>query len=93
MGLLTVGASPASAAPKLCANTYGGDVISASGGLKCAKARAVVRSWAGGYKADAIVDRSALGFACRGTNDSVEGLTIRCRQGRKAVRFYANVPV
>lgn len=88
---LSLGSEPTSAATQTCANTYGGDVISAKN-VGCKKARRVVRSWAHGYKDDGEATRSALGFDCRGVNDSVEGLVIKCRQSDKRVNFYANVP-
>ena len=84
---------PASAKPRLCANTYGGDFVQARGGLRCAKARAVVRAWAAGYKSDGHTDRVALRFACSGRNDSVEGLVVNCHKGGRSVSFYANVPL
>ena len=92
LSLLMLGTEPADAArTKLCKNTYGGDVIAAKD-LKCKRARRVVRAWAEGYKIDGDPDREALGFACRGINDKVEGLTIRCTREGKRVAFYANVP-
>jgi hypothetical protein len=95
VGLLvgaTFGATgPAAAEVKMCANTYGGDVVSATN-MKCSKARDLVRTWAVRYRRDGVVNRRVLGFRCRGRNDSVEGLTVKCRRGDKNVRFYANVP-
>lgn len=85
-------ARPGHASSRLCANTYGGDVISATNRLSCSKARAIVRSWARGYRGSGQANRTAYGYRCRGRNDSVEGLTVKCRRGRKVVRFYANVP-
>ena len=83
---------PAQASSRLCANTYGGDVISATNNLRCAKARAIVRAWAVRYRRDGRVNRTVLGYRCRDRSSSVEGLTLKCRRGRKVVRFYANVP-
>jgi hypothetical protein len=88
------GASPAAAAPpaKMCANTYGGDVIGARI-VSCAKARDVVRTWAVRYRRDGQVSRPVFGFRCRGRNDQYEGLTMHCRRPDGAtVRWYANVP-
>ena len=75
----------------MCANTFGGDVISAER-VTCTKARAVVRTWAVRYRRDGRVNRRSLGFRCRDKSNSVEGLVVRCGRGRKSVRFYANVP-
>ncbi len=75
----------------ICKNTYGGDLIAAKN-LKCKRARAIVREWAEGYKADGEPDREVLGFACKGRNDPYEGLTITCTDDGRRVRFYANVP-
>jgi hypothetical protein len=86
-----VGPGPASGATRSCANTYGGDVISATN-VGCRKARDVVRTWAVRYRRDGRINRRVLGYRCRGTSDSIEGLTIRCRRGRARIRFYANVP-
>jgi hypothetical protein len=85
-------AEPAHASSRLCANTYGGDVISATNNLRCAKARDIVRTWAVRYRRNGQTNRTVLGYRCRGRNDRYEGLTIRCRRGYKVVRFYANVP-
>jgi len=87
--LAALSAGPAEA--KTCANTYGGDVISAER-VGCKKARAVVRTWATRYRRDGRVNRRSLGFRCRDKSNSVEGLVVRCSQGRQSVRFYANVP-
>ena len=101
LALLAVAASvlavsvnaPAASGPvsRLCANTYGGDVISATK-VRCRKARQVVRTWARRYKRDGRTNRRVLGFRCRGRNDPYEGLTVRCRRGEARIRFYANVP-
>jgi hypothetical protein len=91
VALVLFGGHPAKAQPRLCANTYGGDVISATN-VTCRTARHIVRSWAVGYRNDGRENRAVEGFRCRGRNDSVEGLTIRCRRGRALIRFYANVP-
>jgi hypothetical protein len=74
-----------------CANTYGGDVISATS-ISCREARHIVRTWAGGYSRDGRANRFVEGFRCRGRNDRFEGLTITCRRGNARVGFYANVP-
>jgi len=98
VGTLLLTAGPAAAdeaaqiSSRLCANTYGGDVISATNSLRCAKARSIVRTWAVRYRRDGRVDRTVLGYRCRDRSSSVEGLTVKCRRGRKVVRFYANVP-
>lgn len=89
---LGMSSGTAAAAPRLCKNTYGGDVIRASKDLKCSRARAVVRAWAAGYKEDGQINRPALGFNCAGRNDPYEGLTVTCRGFGKRVSFYANVP-
>jgi hypothetical protein len=81
----------ARAAHGYCRNAYGGDVIIAHK-MGCAAARRVVRSWGLRYKADGIVNRRVRTMRCRGREDSVEGLTVRCTRGTKSVRFYANVP-
>jgi hypothetical protein len=91
LALVLLSGQPAQAQPRLCANTYGGDVISATN-VPCRTARHIVRSWAVGYRNDGRVSRRVEGFRCRGRNDSVEGLTIRCRRGSARIRFYANVP-
>jgi hypothetical protein len=84
--------SPAPAsAHGMCRNVYGGDVIVAHN-LSCRKARRIVRTWGIRYRDDGIVDRTVLGFRCRGTDDPYEGLTMRCRRGSRVVRFYANAP-
>lgn len=80
-----------SAAPQLCANTYGGDVIYARH-LKCHRARKVVRAWARDFKRSGRPSTSSLGFTCHGRNDSVEGLVVFCHRARKRVTFFANVP-
>ena len=85
------GRGSANASGTMCRNTYGGDVISASG-VGCRKARQVVRAWGRGFKRDRRVSRMAFGYRCSGRSDSVEGLTVRCRRGRASIRFYANVP-
>ena len=89
VALTGLSAGPAEA--KMCANTYGGDVISAER-VGCKKARAVVRTWAQRYRRDGRVNRRSLGFRCRDKSNSVEGLVVRCGRGRASVRFYANVP-
>jgi hypothetical protein len=89
--MVALTAGPASATPKLCANTYGGDVIYAKH-LPCQRARQVVRAWARGYKRSGTPSVSALGFSCHGHNDEVEGLVIFCHRARKHIVFYANVP-
>lgn len=87
--------SPAEPSPRaahgLCRNIYGGDVIIAHN-MGCAAARRVVRSWGLRYRADGIVNRRVRRMRCRGREDSVEGLTVRCTRGAKSVRFYANAP-
>ncbi len=87
--LTLLSAGPAEA--RGCANTYGGDAISAER-VACKKARAVVRTWARRYRRDGRVNRRSLGFRCRDRSNPVEGLVVRCRRGRASVRFYANVP-
>lgn len=89
---LFVGTRGARASSKSCGRTYGGDVIAATNRLSCSKARAIVRSWARGFRRTRQPNRTAYGYRCRGNNDSVEGLVVRCRRGTKVVRFYANVP-
>jgi hypothetical protein len=84
-------AAASRAASRICANTYGGDVISATK-VGCRKARRVVRTWGHRYKRDGRINRTVLRFTCRGRNDQVEGLTVRCRRGEARIRFYANVP-
>jgi hypothetical protein len=79
------------AASRLCANTYGGDVISATN-VGCRKARRVVRTWGHRYKRDGRINRTVLRFRCHGRNDQFEGLTVRCRRSEARIRFYANVP-
>lgn len=94
LGLAPYAAAAAGSTPpraKICKNTYGGDVISAKN-VSCKKARAVVREWAAGYKADGKTNRRARGFSCKGRNEPAEGLTIRCTRDEKRIRFYANVP-
>lgn len=81
----------AAAETKMCANTYGGDVVVANR-MKCSKARDVVRTWAVRYRRDGIVNRNVLGFRCRDRSNAVEGLVVRCTRNRKWVNFYANVP-
>jgi hypothetical protein len=76
---------------KMCANTYGGDVVVAKR-MKCSKARDIVRTWAVRYRRDGVVNRRVMGFRCRDRSNSVEGLVVRCTRGRKSVNFYANVP-
>jgi hypothetical protein len=89
--LLVLSAAPAGASSKLCANTYGGDVIYARH-LPCHRARRVVRVWARGYKRQGTPNVEALGFDCHGVDNEVEGLVVSCRRGRKHIVFYANVP-
>ena len=90
-GAIALGGVTAAEA-KICANTYGGDVISATG-VGCPKAREVVRTWAVRYRRDGVVNRRVFRFRCRDRSSAVEGLTVRCRRGDGAtVRFYANVP-
>lgn len=89
VALTAASAGPAEA--KTCANTFGGDVISAEN-VNCKRARAVVRTWAHRYKRDGKVNRKSLGFKCRDKSNSVEGLVVRCSLNRRVVRFYANVP-
>lgn len=86
-----VGAEHAAAKTTICKNTYGGDFIRAKE-LKCKKARAVVRAWGAGYKIDGQPNREALGFACSGTDDAVEGLVVKCTRPGQRITFYANVP-
>ena len=88
---LALPAGPAQAATRMCANTYGGDVIAVVK-VRCSKARAVVRTWARRYRRDGRVDRTAYGYRCRDHSNSVEGLVVRCRRGGAKIRFYANVP-
>jgi hypothetical protein len=89
--ILLLGTGSATAKTRVCKNTYGGDVISAKN-VSCKKARAIVRAWAAGYKADGNPSREVRGWRCRGRNEPAEGLTIRCTRSGKRVRFYANVP-
>lgn len=88
---LTALAAAPTAAARGCANTYGGDAISAER-VSCKKARAVVRTWARRYKRDGRINRRALGYRCRDRSNSIEGLVVRCTRARASVRFYANVP-
>lgn len=74
-----------------CRNVYGGDVLFAHN-MGCAAARRVVKTWGIRYSRDGIVNRPSRRFQCRGRNDSVEGLTVRCSRGLRWVRFYANAP-
>jgi hypothetical protein len=92
-GVLFWAVPPVNAAPKMCANTYGGDVISANG-VRCSKARDVVRTWAVRYRRDGVVNRRVLRFRCKGSTNRFEGLVMRCRRPSDGatVRFYANVP-
>ena len=53
-------AAPAHASSRMCANTYGGDVVRATNNLSCSNARRIVRAWAVGYRRDGRVDRSAI---------------------------------
>lgn len=91
--VLTIGLAldSASAAPRLCANTYGGDLIYARH-LKCPRARRVVRAWARDFKRSGRPSTYSSGFTCHGRNDPVEGLVVFCHRGRKRVNFFANVP-
>jgi hypothetical protein len=89
---VAIGLGASTAEAKICANTYGGDVISATN-MRCAKARDIVRTWAVRYRRDGVVNRRVMGFRCRDRSNAVEGLTVRCSRGKKGVRFYANVPV
>jgi hypothetical protein len=84
-------AGPSSAETRMCANTYGGDVISAKN-MRCWKARDIVRTWAVRYARDGRVNRRVRRFRCRDRSNSIEGLVVKCRRGDKRVRFYANVP-
>jgi hypothetical protein len=89
------GIEPAGAAarPKLCKNTYGGDLIYARV-VGCPRARHVVRTWARRYRRDGRASRRVFGFRCRGRNDEIEGLVVGCRRvgGRARINFFANVP-
>ncbi len=78
---------------KLCANTFGGDLIRARI-VGCAWARHVVRNWARRYRRDHRVNRRVFGFRCRGRNDAIEGLVVHCARlgGRATIVFFANVP-
>lgn len=91
--VLAIGLAPDSAfaAPRLCANTYGGDVIYARH-LKCHRARQVVRAWAHDFKRSGQPSTHSLGFTCNGRDDPVEGLVVFCHRARKRVTFFANVP-
>jgi hypothetical protein len=84
---------PAGAVRKMCANTYGGDVISANG-VRCSKARDVVRTWAVRYRRDGVIDRRVFRFRCTGSTNRFEGLVMRCRRPSDGatIRWYANVP-
>lgn len=90
---LSIGLAPdsAPAAPHLCANAYGGDVVYARH-LNCTRARQVVRAWARDFKRSGRPSTSSLGFICHGRDDPVEGLVVFCRRARKRVTFFANVP-
>lgn len=88
---LLISAAPSQAAPKLCSNTYGGDLVYAKH-LGCHRAHQVVRAWARAYKREGTPNVDALAFRCNGRVDSVEGLVISCHRHRKRVTFYANVP-
>jgi hypothetical protein len=81
----------AAASPKLCRNTYGGDVILARK-MPCVKARQVVRAWARGYKRSGTINGEARGFRCHGVHSPIEGLIVLCHKGKKRLSFYANVP-
>ena len=91
LAIALTGQAETASAHGMCKNVYGGDVVWAHD-LSCRKARRIVRTWAKRYKNDDIIDRSVLGFNCRGNDDQYEGLTMRCRRGERFVRFYANVP-
>ena len=80
-----------SAAPRLCANTYGGDLVYARH-LGCSRAEQVVRAWASAYKRSGRPSNEVLGFTCNGRNDSTEGLVVFCHHGRKRITFFANIP-
>ena len=85
------GAGSAHTGPRLCANVRGGEVIAARN-LGCRKARRIVAAWVRRYKRDGETDRRVHGFRCRAMEDRIEGTTVRCRRGHRAVRFYPNVP-
>ena len=90
---LSIGLAPdsAPAAPQLCANTYGGDLVYARH-FSCPRARQVVRASARDYKRSGRPSTSSLGFTCHGRDDPVEGLVVFCHRARKRVTFFANVP-
>lgn len=98
-GMMAVGASTAQAQVAsaadgyLCAkNTFGGDMLVVRN-MGCAPGRDIVRTWGVRFCRDRRVNRpNVRGFRCRGRSDSVEGLTVTCRNGQRSVSFYANVP-
>ena len=91
LAMLLFVASAAEGRARPCANTYGGDVISATN-TTCREAHYVVSTWAVRYRRDGRVNRRVDGFSCRGRNDRYEGLTITCRRRAALITFYANVP-
>jgi hypothetical protein len=78
---------------RLCRNTFGGDLIHARI-VSCRRARQVVRSWGRRYRRDGRASRRVWEYSCRGRNDAVEGLVVRCARvrGRATITFFANVP-
>jgi hypothetical protein len=91
LAALPFGGGEASAKTKICKNTYGGDFIRAKD-VKCDRARAVVRAWGTGYKADGEPNREVVGYNCRATEDPVEGLVMKCTRSGKRITFFANAP-
>ena len=89
--LFAVLPAPSSAEVRMCANTYGGDMVSAKN-MRCWKARDIVRTWAVRYARDGRVNRRVRRFRCRDRSNPIEGLVVKCRRGDKRVTFYANVP-
>ncbi len=88
---MVLGSAEASAKTTHCKNTYGGDFIRAKD-VKCDRARAVVRAWGVGFKADGEPNREVVGYDCRATEDPVEGLVMKCTRSGKRITFFANAP-
>ncbi len=89
--LMGAAASSAPAATRMCSNTYGGDVVSATN-VSCRQAHKLIDGWARNAKRDGRYNRTQFGFTCRDRPSSVEGDTMYCRKGSQRVRWYVNLP-
>src|SRR5688572_20835193 len=84
--------APASASARMCSNTPGGDVVSATN-TTCREAHKLIRLWLAGFRRDGRTDRNVAKWTCRNRPNAYEGDVMHCSKGaRQRVRWYVNIP-